>query len=475
MSSKPNSEIHILLADADARLRAAARRALERMGFTVEPVADGADALARFSPAEFDVVITAILMPRRDGLEVLREIRAISPETQIILIAEPASIGSAALGLRDGAFAYLLRPLEDLRLLTHTVERAVELQQLRRLAAKGETDHAQIPVEPLPLVAARDTDEPAAWAALRGLTDSICAGKPLSATLEALMQSSAALFDASHAVVLLSHAPVGLQLYAAHGYTDTSAAASDYVQSIGDAFAWRVATERKTLQDATSTSRFIGTPLLARDQLRGVLVVYPIRQLTMRPDHVALFESLAAQGAIALEMARLADENERLSPTDPLTLTLKRAAFLEIADREFRRSWRFDQALAAIVLDIDGMGEINRKYGRPFGDDVLQRVAGACRSTVRAFDLLARYEEDALAVLLIMTDHAGARGAAERLRVAVSSLDLADASGPVRVTASFGACAYPREGCASVYDLLDLAQTAQRAARRGGPNQIEFA
>ena len=472
MTLKTNSEIHVLLAEPDAGWRAAARRALQRQGFSVEAVPDGAEALARFSPTEFDAVIAAVVMPRRDGLEVLREIRATSPETQIILLSEPGSIGSAALGLRDGAFAYLLRPVEDLRQLAHTVERAVELQQLRRLALTPPPVEIVSPREPEQSTILSDSQT---IAALRGLTESIRAGKPLSETLSTLMQSSAALCDAAHAVVLLSGAQVGLQLHSAYGYADNSNAAYDYLQSIGDAFAWRVATDRKTLQDSTATHRFIGTPLVARDQLLGVLIVYSIAEQADNLERIERFESLAAQGAVAIEMARLAEENDRRSPIDPLTMALKRSAFLDVADREFRRSWRFDQPLAAIVLDIDGMHEINRKNGRHFGDEVLRRVAGVCRSTVRAFDLVSHYDEDALALLLVMTDRAGARGAAERLRIAIGALDMTDATGPVRITASLGACAYPREGCASIFDLLDLAQTAQRTARRIGADQISFA
>jgi GGDEF domain-containing protein len=74
-----------------------------------------------------------------------------------------------------------------------------------------------------------------------------------------------------------------------------------------------------------------------------------------------------------------------------------------------------------------------------------------------------------------MTDRIGARGAAERLRLAVSSIDLTDATGPIHITTCIGACTYPREGCASIFDLLDLAQTAQRSARRNGINQAFFA
>ena len=71
-----------------------------------------------------------------------------------------------------------------------------------------------------------------------------------------------------------------------------------------------------------------------------------------------------------------------------------------------------------------------------------------------------------------MTGRDGAKRAAERLRVGIQSIELSDARGSVRFSATLGVCAYPREGCASIFDLLSVTLEAQRAARRSGANQI---
>lgn len=460
-----DSNIHILLADADEALRTAARRALDKLGYTVTLAEDGAEALARVDAETFDVVIAALLMPKRDGLEVLRHVRAVSPETQFILLAEPGAIGSAALALREGAFQYLPKPIEDFRQLAHTVERAVEFERLKRQAASLNASPA---VAPAPSTATT---------VLPGrLTTQASAGTPLPDLIQQLLQSGAELFQAPYAALLRSRGDAGLELASAVGYADPSTAARGYLDHVGDAFAWKVATERATLVEPASTSeRFVGTPLAVADRLLGVLVVYPVADKMVENWRTGALESLAAEGSLILEMARLAAENDRLDSIDPLTGALKRAGFLDMADREFRRSWRFGQHLTAVVLDIDDIALLNNKYGHAMGDKVLRQVSAACRSTVRAFDLVAHYDTDAFAILLVMTDHGGARGAAERLRRAVNSIDLTSPEGPIHITAAVGACTYPREGCASIFDLLDLAQGAQRAARRNGSNHVIFA
>lgn len=458
-----DSHPHILLADPDDALRAAARRAFEKLGYTVTVAADGAEAFARLASETFDVVIAAMLMPARDGLEVLRHVRTVSPETQFILLADQGTIGSAALALREGAYQYLLKPIEDFRQLTHTVERALEFRQLQRRVGAADT----LPAAPVAMA------NPGPGTAIPELARS---GKPLPELIQSLLQSAAEMFQAPHAVLLRSGSDVGLQLDSAFGYADPSSAAQGYLDSVGDAFPWRVASERATLVEPISaTERLVGTPLATGDRLLGVLVAYPVPERLVDTPRLAALDSLAAQGSLVLDVARLAAENDRLDPIDPLTGSLKRATFLDIADREFRRSWRFSQPLTAVVLDIDGMNQINTAYGHTMGDKVLHQVSAACRSTVRAFDLVARYDADAFAILFIMTDHAGARGAAERLRRAVNSIDLTSSEGPIHITAAVGACTYPREGCASIFDLLELAQSAQHTARRNGSTHVIFA
>ncbi len=460
-----DSNIHILLADADESLRTAARRALDKLGCAVTLAADGAEALAQIDSETFDVVVAAMLMPKRDGLEVLRHVRAVSPETQFILLAEPGAIGSAALALREGAFQYLPKPIEDFRQLTHTVERAVEFERLQRQVASLKATPTFAPPPPNTGI---NLPGP--------LTVQASAGKPLPDLIQRLLQSSAELFQAPYAALLRSRGDAGMQLDSAYGYADPSTAAQSYLDMVGDAFAWRVAIERTTLiEPSSATERFVGTPLAVAGHLLGVLVVYTVPEQMVERPRISALESLAAEGSLVLEMARLTAENDRLDPIDSLTGALKRAAFLDMADREFRRSWRFGQQLTAVMLDIDDMTQINARYGHEMGNKVLHQVSAACRSTVRAFDLVAHYDEDAFGILLVMTDRGGARGAAERLRRAVNSIDLTSSEGPIHITAAVGACTYPREGCASIFDLIDLAQTAQRTARRNSSNHVIFA
>ncbi len=334
-----NTKARILLAEPDEELRTNAQRALERQAYSVTSLADGADALAQFSSSPHDLVLAAVDMPQRDGVEILRHIKTERPGTPVILLADPGSMGSAALGLREGAFICLQKPLEDLALLTCTVERALELYRL---------EHA--PSQPQAVSQAPD---PELERAIQALIDAARTGRPVPGTCNLLARASAMVFDAPHAVVLVRHAENKLQAEAGFGFDSLIALRGDLSLQVRDSFLARVAADRVTLIDShTPNIVSIGTPLIARDRALGVVIVYPIPESDATTERIALFEDLAGRGAIALLIAQLAEENARLSPADPPTDALSRPAFIGLAEREFRRSWRFHQPMTLVLLDI---------------------------------------------------------------------------------------------------------------------------
>ncbi|MGE5489431.1 MAG: response regulator [bacterium] len=86
-SSSSNATARILLVD-DNRLGLAARKALlEEQSYDVTTATEGQEALGLFTTGHFDVVVTDFRMPRMNGLKLIAEIRARSPETPIILIS----------------------------------------------------------------------------------------------------------------------------------------------------------------------------------------------------------------------------------------------------------------------------------------------------------------------------------------------------------------------------------------------------
>jgi len=119
----------ILLIDDDESLRRVLEYNLQQSGFHVEVASRAEEGLERFRRKPFDIVITDILMPGIDGIELLQKIKKISNEAIVIVITAHGTIETAIRAMKDGAYDYLTKPFtgEQLRIV---VERALHTRAL---------------------------------------------------------------------------------------------------------------------------------------------------------------------------------------------------------------------------------------------------------------------------------------------------------------------------------------------------------
>jgi DNA-binding NtrC family response regulator len=128
----------ILIAEDQELARRNIQRFLQQQGYKVEEAADGLAAIEAVNTADFDLVLTDLMMPGADGLAVLKHVREVSPNTLVIVTTAYASVDSAVEALRLGAQDYILKPIifEDLlskvRHMMDYKNLAWEIQMLRR-------------------------------------------------------------------------------------------------------------------------------------------------------------------------------------------------------------------------------------------------------------------------------------------------------------------------------------------------------
>ncbi len=123
--------IRVLVADDEKNLRELMVRELGRKGHDVEGVADGDAALAALRDTPYDVVILDMKMPKKEGIEVLREIAAFPEPPQVIVMTGFQEVATAVEAMKLGAYDYLTKPtkIEELDIL---IEKAAEKGQLIR-------------------------------------------------------------------------------------------------------------------------------------------------------------------------------------------------------------------------------------------------------------------------------------------------------------------------------------------------------
>ena len=107
----------LLLAEDEQSLSRAVVKILEKNKYTVEAVYDGEDALAYLEMGDYDAAILDIMMPKMDGISVLKKLRAMGNPIPILMLTAKSEIDDKVLGLDSGANDYLTKPFDTKELL----------------------------------------------------------------------------------------------------------------------------------------------------------------------------------------------------------------------------------------------------------------------------------------------------------------------------------------------------------------------
>lgn len=160
-------------------------------------------------------------------------------------------------------------------------------------------------------------------------------------------------------------------------------------------------------------------------------------------------------------------ELDELAIRDPLTGLYNRRFFDEVLAREWRRFQRTGEGFTVTIMDVDAFKSINDQYGHEVGDQALQQVGTALRTTLRGSDLVARIGGDEFAALLPGTDVEHSGPVIEKLQQAVKNLPLPTASGPIAISLSLGTASVPGSPpVTSAAELLRVADKRMYEAKR---------
>ena len=126
-----NSPATLLIIDDDEVVRLSLADYLEDSGFNVLQASNGQQGLEMFEREQPDLIICDLRMPQVDGLTLLRRISELSIDTPVLVLSGAGVMSDVVEALRLGAADYLIKPLEDLMVLEHSVNRALDRARLR--------------------------------------------------------------------------------------------------------------------------------------------------------------------------------------------------------------------------------------------------------------------------------------------------------------------------------------------------------
>ncbi len=197
------------------------------------------------------------------------------------------------------------------------------------------------------------------------------------------------------------------------------------------------------------------------------------REYPFSANDLQIIEWLVAILIYPIRNAMLYNEALSISRHDALTGVDNRMSYDEAITREIAKARRHETELSLLIVDIDLFKNFNDKYGHITGDKVLKAVANQLKNTLRTSDLLYRYGGEEFAVILSDTHSGTAFEVAERLRFAVSELDLENIDETVNITISIGTSTY-QKGDTSL-SLFKKADDALYRAKSNGRNKVETA
>ena len=122
----------ILVVDDEEVIRLTVSRLLKNEGYDVSVAPSGEEALSRMKEGEFDLLLTDIRMDGMSGIDLVREVKKLPVDLEAIVMTSYSSLEVAVLGLRAGAYDFLLKPFDQLDLVSAAVRRAVERTNLVR-------------------------------------------------------------------------------------------------------------------------------------------------------------------------------------------------------------------------------------------------------------------------------------------------------------------------------------------------------
>ena len=168
----------------------------------------------------------------------------------------------------------------------------------------------------------------------------------------------------------------------------------------------------------------------------------------------------------------------QLAEHDALTGAKNRRVFDEHLARLWQQAIRDERGLSLLMIDVDHFKAFNDRYGHQAGDTALRRVAQAVQAQIcRPLDMLARYGGEEFAVILYDNDPDSTRDIAERIRVAVSAMNIEHrgAHGARVVTVSVGVAAIEPSSTRDPRGAVQLADEALYTAKTLGRDRIHMA
>lgn len=418
------NDISMLYVEDDELVRSAYKRTLSRLSKKLFVAKDGVEGIELYKKYKPDIIISDIRMPRKNGIEMAREIREINPEQVILFTTAHTESGYTLEALNMQVDGYLTKP----------VDKNV-LKQKLSLLAKG-------------IVLEKEN-------------------KKKSKVLQTILNSQ------TNIIVLTNFIDIefaSVSFYKLFGVKDKKG----YMTKFHNIFS--ILSEQNSYIYGKNRDEFLesyykvdeGSKIISFDTIDGVKSFY------IHIEPVELDDEDDDLNIVSLtNITRL--QNERVNAIhkathDKLTGAYNREKFNEILRVELEEAKRYKKDLSMAILDIDHFKLINDTYGHLVGDKVLQELANFCKNHIRKTDTFARWGGEEFTMLMNDIDISTAKAICEKLRIDIENLKIDNLP---KITVSFGVTQMKESDTEE--EFFKRADKALYIAKKSGRNKVVVA
>ncbi len=450
------AKARVLAVDDQRYFRELLAGMLAEEGFEAQTASSGEEALHILEHADFDIVLTDLVMPGMDGSELVHRIKQRDANQDVVVVTGVVDVKTAVQAMKIGATEYLLKPFDR-----KTLSTALHgILQSRRL----EAEHARLLEENIEYIGERSLYERAL-----GIFSAL-AVEPLAVRIvDALCHETRAqgglmwVASETHEGELHLVAARGLVRMADEAETlDVESLPKDLRKGSRSAvLPWRESEEGvppALFAPLRREGRIVGLVRLT-DKLEGE---------SFDPVDQAAVERFTHFADAALTNALRVRWLERRSLRDPDTGAYNLEYFQDVARLEIEKASRFGRTMAVLGLDLGPAESLRRLGGGSRPGAWLAGVADALRGLLRATDILASDGSSRFFALLPEADALGAAVLKRRLlRVLERSELFTDIDAAARPRAHVGVALYPGDGAhlESLQRALDAALEQERSSQ----------
>ncbi|MBI3754012.1 MAG: response regulator [Deltaproteobacteria bacterium] len=412
----PESSTAILVASEGKNLNELIKVYLMQNGYAVDVAADGIEVLEKARQTQPFAIIMGITLPKKDGWEVLKELKA-SPDTCDIPVVIVSAANNKELGFSLGAVDYLVKPVNKEKLIS-ALGRLSFMTKVKR----HPFSILAIDDEPQVLELLNDILEKEGFGVLKAANGeegiALAIERDPDLIILDLMMPQVSGFDVLEQLKKHPTAKdIPILIFTAKDIT------SDDKAKLGD-----------NIANILKKAHFSKHNLL--NEIKKLELAYPARAKMI----------------------------------DPLTGIFNHRYFNHWIAQEIARSKRYGLHFAMMMIDVDNLQGYNTKDGFLLGNEALVELARLIENNIRKADCVIRYGGDEFLVVLPNIKKEAAAIVAEKLRIRAGNHAFPSSDGRrnAKISISIGVAGFPVDGREQNELMLNISQAVQSAFRSGG-------